>query len=308
MNDGTSIAPPPASPRNPGPRRIALGLGILALVIAAGVALYFSPVRNWVLSRFAPQAEQIVTLRSADGVSRYSVKGTILTALAPVKADTKSTFYIKESATPLPSGTPVLGSGAAEGPSRNAMLLTADNRLLPIALGSMLSSLTSGTNGMVSFEMRSGPVNAPEAPHVWVANPPGGAPKDLGEGEAPAFAPDQKVLAFAPAGLIQLDPVTGTRTVLLAAPYASSTGLSLIAPSAAFAVLPNGVTHAADVYAINPLHTVSLSYVGSLPAVPTVLGALDASSFLAGPDSTHLTRYAVSATAVTAEKGTYVTR
>lgn len=286
-------APSPAPRRNAG--LLIAAIIIIVLVVCAGIFLY-PPSRAWLMNLVGGKAST-VTLRSEAGNAVYSLSGTTLTLMAPAKAATKTAFYVTESAaTTTQAGTPVIGGPSATAPARTVALLTKDNRLTVLYLSpTQVRDITAGPNGLVAFsaEVTSTSTHA-TASHVFVASLSMKA-KDLGPGADPVFAKNGNIIALAPEGLVEINPYVGTRMSRLGVPYTKATGLFLIGPNASFAVLPNGVTHKEDVYAINSAAPASMSFVGSF-AAPQALGGIDSASFAAQTDDTHAIRYAVGKT------------
>lgn len=292
------VTPPPvATPRDLRPVALLLGAVAVALV------LYLSATR---LPGAGDGAEPF-PLYEGGSLAFFTIeRGAIVQTQAPV-AFPKATFKTRFVASTLPSGdTPVLVDSdgiyaAALGVVRSdGTFITLVNDKAPklgvTAHGDMIVYAVyreaMSSNGTAMGEWRLMRASAYDAV----------APQTLGAGFGPVFASNGAIIALAPEGLVYLDPVSGTRDVLIDR-HGVSYGIGAVSTDATVAVLPNGVTHALDVFRLSSSNPRLVAYVSSIP------GDADAVTFT-GPEvfsvkmGNALTVYAVENDAIVT-KGSY---
>lgn len=139
--------------------------------------------------------------------------------------------------------------------------------------------------------------DASSTPHIGLADAlsTSTALTDLGVGWNPVFAGNGDVLAFAPQGLVEINPKTANRTTLLPVPGGAS---GAYAPDGSFVILGNPLTGGSDVFLVDPAKPSSMSYLGSLAAAPIALATFPG-GFVVETDTASASLYSVSASGMT---------
>lgn len=274
-------------------------LALVFLIVILGVAGYF--YYHGTLGPSAPANAPFV-MQSETGAAWWLLSGTTLVKTNP-PLTTHIGYQVMEAAPTLPIGTPVI-----VGPTSTPIFVGfADQKgiLDPFITDNsdIKRNLSERADGVIAFSYF-----VPDAPRSgngkWnvgavnpLATPPALIP--LGEGTGPVFLPNGDILALAPEGLVEIQP-DGTRTTAIGAPYgyAKDPGIFSLSPDGKYAVLPNQVTEALDVFSVIPTTPLSLSYLGSLPSMPLALG-FENGQLIVQIDGTHAGLYSFSASAIT---------
>lgn len=272
---------------------------VLGVAILGGILFYLYGVPAWQKQNLRTPSE--ILLRSATGNSWYRVSGDDLQPIPGPSVVVKNKVFIAEAPLTLSAGTPILGSAAQGSPARYFGIVTPEGAFFSyIDDVSPKHGLAVRADGLSAFAyVFSSALGVPSVSHIAVIDALSTTTvlTDLGNGDSPAFAANGDVVAFAPEGLVEINPATGKRTVVM--PVKGS-AVGAYAPDASFVIVRNPITGADDVFSVNPAQPSSMSYLGSLP-VPLALGTFPG-GFIAETGSTDVALYNVSRTALTMVK------
>lgn len=274
------VVAPPAPPVAPAPVHQhhirAIAFAVAALIVIAG-AMYF-----FVGYRVAISPETRFSLFEGGSLSWYVLKpgGSLVDAPGP-GAFADSPFTVTATGMTLASGdTPVIAA-AADGSPGILGIVRRDGTLVPLLadgvpkytlavrhdgeLAYVAYSDAIAKNGVAVGDwqiMRASAYDVSPAPTT-----------SLGKGFSIAFANDGGLIAIAPEGLVRIDSATGNRETLIDRPGVTF-GVAALAPGATAVAIPNAVTHALDIFSLDPANPRSISYLSS------VTGDADAASFI----------------------------
>lgn len=255
---------------------------VLVVVVAVAAGWWYFSDR---LETSAP-AEARFSLFEGGEVMWYTLKpdGSVARADGPVGyGPGRSLRHLTEA---LPSGDRVAILDSAQGDfGSDLAIMRTDGTLIPLvndAASKYAPSIGSGRvvySSYADLKMKNGTVVG-DWQLVSVALYDSSAqPLALGPGFSSAFAADGGLVAVAPEGLVRVNPTKGGRFMIIDRPGIPY-GVAAVAPDAMYAVLPNSVTHALDIFSISIDDSGSASYVASVPGEASAVTFLDGDTFV----------------------------
>lgn len=276
-------------------RKFIIALAALAVV---GVIVFFIATKGLTPHATAPSVERFTLFEEGRSASyTLDAEGKVARGVGPI-AFPGTPFVTKFVGVTLASGdTPVIIDSPA-GSATGLAVVRSDGALIPLLDDSVSKyGLSARTDGRVVFAEYG--LAGVQLLSASVYDPAPVRAVKLGPGFSPAFSGDGAIVAVAPEGLVRVNALKLGRTTIIDRP-GMSYAVAAVSPDAAFAVLPNEITRALDIFSISPINSNRVSYVASVPVEAQAVAFVGVNSFIVKTAKTF--------TVYTIENGSVVTQ